>query len=56
MSEPKDRREARKWVREHWADLIKYSDMGAVGDTGNDFIEAVWDDECEKIAKRLVRS
>ena len=55
MGEPKNKREARRWIRAHWADLIDYSDMGAVGDLGNDHIDAVWSDECRKIAKRLTR-
>ena len=53
MDEPKNKREARKWVREHWAYLIQHADMGAVGDIGNDHIDEIWSDECERIHKRL---
>ncbi len=53
MSGPTNKREARKLVRAHWADLIKCCDMGAIGDMANDHLDAVWDDECKKIAKRI---
>lgn len=53
MNEPKNRREARKWIRLHWAELIGRACMGAVADIGNDHLEDVWEDECDKIAKRL---
>ena len=55
MGEPKNKREARRWVREHWADMVRQSDMGAVADLGNDHIDAVWGEECERIANRLER-
>jgi uncharacterized protein YbdZ (MbtH family) len=50
---PKNKREARQWVRTHWADLIYMADMGGVGDLCNDHLDAVWSDECQKIAARL---
>jgi hypothetical protein len=53
MGEPKNIHEARQWVREHWAYLIDHADMGAVADIGNDHLDAVWSDECKKIAARL---
>lgn len=52
-STPKSKHEARQWVRQHWADVIAASDMGAVGELNNDHIDGVWDDECDKIAERL---
>lgn len=52
---PTNRREARSWVRQHWADMISNSDMGAIGDMENDFIDDVYQDECRKIAERLLR-
>jgi hypothetical protein len=50
---PRNRREARKWVREHWAALIRAADMGAVADLESDMIDDVWSDECQRIAERL---
>lgn len=47
------RRQARAWVRGYWANKIKSADMGAVSDMQVDAIDAVWDDECDKIAARL---
>lgn len=55
MGEPTSKREARRWVRAHWADLISNADMGAVGDMENDHLDAVWGDECRRIAVRLQR-
>ncbi|MGQ2942955.1 MAG: hypothetical protein ACT6Q7_03020 [Blastomonas fulva] len=50
---PHNKREARRWVRAHWADMVRNSDMGAVADLDNEHLEEVWDDECRKIADRL---
>lgn len=50
---PRSKREARRWVRQHWADVIAASDMGAVGELNNDHLDRVWLDECEKISERL---
>jgi len=52
--EPNGRREARRWIRQHWADLIRGADMGGVGDMNNDFLDEVWEDECRRISERLV--
>jgi hypothetical protein len=51
---PATKRAARKWIRAHWADLISHADMGGVGDLGNDALDAVWSDECARIARRLM--
>lgn len=56
MSMPTNTREARRWVRLHWADLINQADMGGVGDMECDAIDAIWGDECVKIAARLKKS
>lgn len=56
MSAPTNKREARQWIREHWADLIAYSDMGGVADLDNRNLDDVWSDECAKIAQRLRRA
>lgn len=56
MGEPQNKREARAWIREHWATLIGQADMGAVADMANDHLDAVWSDECRKIADRLTPS
>lgn len=53
MALPKTKREARQWVRSHWAAMINYADMGGVADLGSDLIEEIWEDECAKIAGRL---
>lgn len=50
---PRNRREARKWIRAHWAALIDCADMGGVGDLECDAIDAVWSDECRAISRRL---
>lgn len=50
---PNNRREARQWIRRHWAEVIDLSDMGAVAEMGNRHLDEVWGDECEKIARRL---
>lgn len=50
---PRSKAEARKWVRHHWADLIRQSDMGAVAELASDHINAVWGDECDRIYARL---
>ncbi len=55
MTLPRNKTEARRWVRHHWADLIRGSDMGAAGDLDCPHLEEVWDDECRKIAARLER-
>jgi hypothetical protein len=53
---PKTKHEARRWIRLHWAYLIDHADMGAVGELENDALDAVWSDECRKIANRLRRA
>lgn len=50
MDYPKNKREARKWIRKHWAEFIYQSDMQF---DANEHIASVWKDECLKIANRL---
>lgn len=45
---------ARRLVREHWAELIRCSDMGAMADLDSaELVGVVWTDECARIANRL---
>lgn len=53
MSLPTTKREARKWVREHFASYIENADMGLDGDEVNELICEVFDDESQKIANRI---
>jgi len=55
MAGPTSKRAARKWIRSHWADLIGFADIGGVADLKNDHLDAVWSDECRKIAARLTK-
>ena len=55
MSAPRNKREARLWVRRHWSDFIAYADMGGVADLKNDHLDAVWGDECLRVSKRIAR-
>ena len=50
---PTAKADARRWIREHWADLIGLADMGGVGDLECDLLNAVWSDECARISKLL---
>ena len=53
MSLPTTKREARKWVREHFASYIENADMGLDGDEVNELICEVFTDESQKIANRI---
>lgn len=44
------RREARRYVREHWATLIEQADLQFTAPEG---VEEIWGDECEKTATRI---
>lgn len=50
---PENKTEARKWVRKHWASVIRNADMGDVAELNNDHLDAVWSDECIRISVRL---
>lgn len=51
---PTNRDEARKWVREHWAEYIDKADhSGLAMDADNYWIDDVFSDESAKIAKRI---
>lgn len=52
---PQNKREARRWVRAHWSTFIANADMLGASEMQNDHIDAVWDDECLKIARRIDR-
>lgn len=47
------KRDARRWIREHWAYLIAHADMGAVGEMEIPALDSEWSDECLRIATRL---
>lgn len=53
--EPKNKREARRWIREYWASLIRSADMGGVADMENDYLDEVWGTECERIHDTLMK-
>jgi hypothetical protein len=44
--------EARAWVRDHFAEFIEQADLQM---DHPEEVEAVWGDECTKIAERLRR-
>lgn len=48
----KTRRQARKWVRNHWARFAASADLPDDPDMPSLAME-VWDDECQRIAHRL---
>lgn len=50
---PGTKREARRWIRQHWAYIINNADMGGVADLDNQYLNDVWSDECKKISHRL---
>lgn len=53
MSEKPDtmgKREARQWIREHFAEYVLLSDIGV---DVPDAIANAWGDECERIANRI---
>jgi len=52
---PKNEREARRWVRLHFAEYVANADM-AWDDVDCAPLEAIWADECVKIAARLRKS
>lgn len=53
---PKTRMEARRWIRHHWAEIIRQADMGAVADMECPALDAIWQDECVAISQRLAGS
>lgn len=51
-----NKREARKWVRRHWATFIWQDDMPDtkhLTKPQDDAISEVWGEECQRIAIRL---
>ena len=47
------RREARQWIRGHWAQQIEWSDMPDLPPEYDDAISEVWSDESARIAARI---
>jgi len=52
---PRNKSEARRWVRLHFAEYVSNADMGW-DDVHCGPLESVWADECAKIAARLRKS
>ena len=46
------RREARIWIRQHFAGYVRMTDAVSGGE--NDVIEEVWKDEVARISKRIL--